>query len=260
MLIVEMSFEKSDTIEEQSENKNNADTAEVPLEENTANCEEVDSDGKTETNGILGEHFSGVALEELDESMRNGDPFADASEEVLINGKVECAEIGVGNGKLVLKHDEADNSSTPKHYNGMLTYSSRARHTLPDEAGESPELQAPAQKNMNTKTPKVNRGNGKSIDEIIVDNVQKGTKYNRASSSDEALKNAPSSTAERSKKNKEDNNAKDAVSNDITDKSSTHPSLEVAKQLPSHSQGEKVSGKTADAVKPQMIKYQITNQ
>lgn len=38
------------------------------------------------------------ALEEVVENVRNDDPLADATEEVILNGKVECAETGIGNG------------------------------------------------------------------------------------------------------------------------------------------------------------------
>lgn len=63
---------------------------------------------------------------------------------------------------------------------------------------ESPDLQASAQKYTNMKTPRVNSVNWKIIDEIIVDNVQKGKKHSCASSSDEVLKDTSSSTVERS--------------------------------------------------------------
>ncbi|VDL57815.1 unnamed protein product, partial [Hymenolepis diminuta] len=45
-------------IEEHNGNKNDADAPEVPLEEDTANGEEVDCARKIEANGIVEERFS----------------------------------------------------------------------------------------------------------------------------------------------------------------------------------------------------------
>ncbi|VUZ49574.1 unnamed protein product [Hymenolepis diminuta] len=80
----------------------------------------------------------------VDESARNGDPRADATEEVQINGKVECAERGVGNGNSVLKCDEADNNSAPRRPSGV-------RLTFPDEI-KIPRPSSPA---IETTTPEV---------------------------------------------------------------------------------------------------------